>query len=402
MLIRRDHVSLLRMLSLLLIAALSLACSGESESNNNRKPSDNERAASIPSEAIRHDAQSLLFSPHSEAIAAIRADGDVLAWPLRGILPEQRDANLSLSTAYVLEHPDGEVISMAWSRDGALLATGSSSGSLRLWSPFEKRIIRKWKADAKDAEITAITFHPDGEQILVAERIKHYYTMRLLALQNLEITKTYPSFVSESSGLSLHLSEDAQTITVCHQALGEPIPPSLGIDFSRFQAHSEARLAGMILGGSTPLPASWQPTQALYPLPPSHGSPSFARFASGKLSYHFSSAESAGTPLSAREDMPDLIAPAQGKIAALYLAPSDTGDDDQAGSAKSGDHSVYAWSGLSKLKQDDGALELSSTSFSAIPAGPVRAIALAPTRSVIAWADGDGAVWLSFMHPSEE
>jgi WD40 repeat protein len=60
----------------------------------------------------------------------------------------------------------GRVLSVAYSPDGRLLATGAWDGSLRLWQPDTARLVREWAGH--DGWVKSVAFAPDGKTLASA------------------------------------------------------------------------------------------------------------------------------------------------------------------------------------------------------------------------------------------
>src|SRR5262249_51136637 len=66
-------------------------------------------------------------------------------------------------------HPKSAVISVAFSRDGKLLATGTQAGVVRISQAKTSHELRQWQAHQGDAttekNVTSVVFSPDGRYL---------------------------------------------------------------------------------------------------------------------------------------------------------------------------------------------------------------------------------------------
>ncbi|HEX7896367.1 MAG TPA: serine/threonine-protein kinase [Planctomycetota bacterium] len=99
--------------------------------------------------------EGLAVSPDGRLIAAVTepedGGGEVKLWPSEGGAP--RD---------LAGHDDG-VNALAFSRDGALLATGDQGGTLKVWDVQSGRERASWKAHAR--AVRGAAFSPDGRHL---------------------------------------------------------------------------------------------------------------------------------------------------------------------------------------------------------------------------------------------
>jgi WD40 repeat protein len=98
----------------------------------------------------------IAWSPNGAFIATGGANGQLLVWDI-----------VSRVDPVELNDPGGQIRSVAWSPDGGLLATGGRSGHVLLWQPFvatEPISV----LTSHDGTVHAVAWSPDGNQLATA------------------------------------------------------------------------------------------------------------------------------------------------------------------------------------------------------------------------------------------
>jgi WD40 repeat protein len=101
---------------------------------------------------------SVAFSPDGKLLASGSADHTVKLWAA--------DTGEELRT--LVGHL-GYISSLAFSPGGTWLASGSLDGTVRLWSPASGASIRTFTADTQGWEVGCVAFSPDGQLLASAE-----------------------------------------------------------------------------------------------------------------------------------------------------------------------------------------------------------------------------------------
>ncbi|MCX5658365.1 MAG: protein kinase [Planctomycetota bacterium] len=104
----------------------------------------------------------LAFSPDGRLLAVTGEEGTILWNPADG--KKVRELPRSLATG-------GATLSVAFSRDGRLLATGRMGGAWELWNP-QTGYLECSVANAHVAGIDGIAFSPDGSRVVTSSRDK--------------------------------------------------------------------------------------------------------------------------------------------------------------------------------------------------------------------------------------
>jgi WD40 repeat protein len=176
---------------------------------------------------------SLAFSPDGAWLASGSLDETIKLWQLPG-------SNLVRTI-----HTGSPVNAVAFSSDGLLLAGGCSNGLVKIWRPADGSLVRTFSGHAQS--ILRLAFSPDGESLVSAGCDE---TLRIWRLRDGALLKTYDAEVLQPISLAIAPKErvfaygrqDA-TLALAHfPALMEPGSwnPSEGMQFKFYGTGGES------------------------------------------------------------------------------------------------------------------------------------------------------------------
>ncbi len=126
------------------------------------------------SDGHKESVSSVAFSPDDKVLATGGFDGKVRLWDVAGgmQLAEFTDANPAPPAQEVYMHRETEtskpaVCCLAFSPDGATLASGGKNQAVHLWDVKTGKKTQSWKADPP-ATILGVAFAPDGKTLATA------------------------------------------------------------------------------------------------------------------------------------------------------------------------------------------------------------------------------------------
>jgi len=147
------------------------------------------------------------FSPDGQRIAAAGTDGTVKLWSLRKVVEKlQKQQSIEASTDIkllrTLQIESDKIMSVAFSPDGAMLATASAGGNARIWSKDGTPLsILKHTSG-----LTNISFSPDSQMLLSAS------TDKMVRLWNIDGTLLQTLKGNKDAVWSASFSPDGKAI----------------------------------------------------------------------------------------------------------------------------------------------------------------------------------------------
>jgi WD40 repeat protein len=147
------------------------------------------------------------FSPDGQKIAAAGTDGTVKLWSLRKVVEKlQKQQSIEASTDIkllrTLQIESDKILSVAFSPDGAMLATASAGGNARIWSKDGTPLsILKHTSG-----LTNISFSPDSQMLLSAS------TDKMVRLWNIDGTLLQTLKGNKDAVWSASFSPDGKAI----------------------------------------------------------------------------------------------------------------------------------------------------------------------------------------------
>jgi WD40 repeat protein len=133
------------------------------------------------------DVTDVAFSPDGALVASSSKDGTIRLWRTE----DGRQAS-------VLEGHEDSVLSISFSPDGKLLASGSDDRTARIWQVSDGALIRTVK-NSFEGRVLRVSFSPDGSLIAMADH-KCYVQLRRTGSGILYRTLAQPKCVARYSG----------------------------------------------------------------------------------------------------------------------------------------------------------------------------------------------------------
>ena len=129
-----------------------------------------------------------LVTRHTESqkLSAFGMDFQKLGWESLGSTIQVRDLQQRAANPLVLRSPEAFFSSMALSPDGQTLATGSNTGSVRLWA-LRQPDTPSTVLDTQEVQVGELQFSPDGHTLISMDQAK---TLRVWELRQSNPTFT--------------------------------------------------------------------------------------------------------------------------------------------------------------------------------------------------------------------
>jgi WD40 repeat protein len=112
-----------------------------------------------------------LVTRHTESqkLSVVGMDFQKLGWQLFGSTIQVRDLQQRAANPLVLRSPEAFFSSMDLSPDGQTLATGSNTGSVRLWD-LRQPDVPLTVLDTQEVQVGGLTFSPDGNTLISTDQ----------------------------------------------------------------------------------------------------------------------------------------------------------------------------------------------------------------------------------------